>query len=58
MRTLEISGGGSDLQQSILQKLDMGVKKTLEEFGINATGGDLIEAANKLLPEKGSSPSN
>jgi hypothetical protein len=34
--------------------LDKGVKKTLEEFGINAAGGDLIEAANQLLPDKAS----
>jgi thiamine monophosphate kinase len=56
MRTLDLSQG-SDIQASILQKLDLGVKKTLEEFGINALGGDLVESANQLLPEN-SCPEN
>ena len=57
MRTLDLSQG-NDIQASILQKLDLGVKKTLEEFGINALGGDLIEAANHLLPEISSGESS
>ena len=49
MRTLDSSS--TDMHKTILHKLDLGVKKTLEEFGINAPGGDLIEAANQLLPD-------
>ena len=49
------------MQAQIVQKMELGVKKTLEEFGINAqdtsqTDFDFILAANQIL-QKGQAES-
>jgi hypothetical protein len=45
--------GGKEMQASILQKMELGVKRTLQEFGINAPNGqenlDFVLAANQIL---------
>ena len=46
--------GGKAMQAQIVQRMELGVKRTLEEFGINAQEGsqtdfDFILAANQIL---------
>lgn len=64
-KTLNLSDkkkeGDNLMQAQIVQKMELGVKKTLEEFGINAqdtsqTDFDFILAANQIL-QKGQAES-